>query len=261
MKRGKYLIKLIINKTVITGLIIGLFLLSEGHAGSGREFTAPTIDSQDQPNSTFRILALGDSYTLGQGVRPQDRWPSQLADYIGETGPVVEVVYIARTGWTTQNLLDALTQNPPQGPFDLVTLLVGVNNQFQGLPFSDFEHQFPQLLDLALSFVGGVTERIQVVSIPDYSYTPFGIRQGAEARTRISQEIDRYNQWKREYASSREISFADITVITRRGLDQPELLAEDGLHLSALAYQMVAQRVFQDALCRCILPPMNDGSE
>lgn len=256
MRRGKNLIKLIIHKAVVAGVWVCLVMVSGIYAGSGRESTLPSVSFKDQSAAAFRILALGDSYTIGQGVRAQDRWPSQLADSIGQTGAEVEVVYVARTGWTTQNLLDALGQNPPQGTFDLVTLLIGVNNQFQGLPFSLFEQQFPQLINLALSFVDSVTERVQVVSIPDYGYTPFGLRQSAEARTRISQEIDRYNQWKREYASSREISFADITPITRRGLDQPELVAGDGLHPSALAYQMVAQRVFQDALCRCILPDM-----
>ena len=130
--------------------------------------------------------------------------------------------------------------------FDLVTLLIGVNNQYQGVPFSVYELQFPQLVDLAITKARGRPNQVIVLSIPDYAYTPFG--QNTFDPSSISSEIDAYNSFAREFCQDNNITFLDITDITRQGLDNPELVAADGLHPSEEAYRLFVERLLPIAL-------------
>lgn len=189
-----------------------------------------------QVQSPIRFLALGDSYTIGQSVSVNQRWPIQLRDSLAIRGIMTDTMrIIATTGWRTDNLINAITnQNLGQQNYNLVSLLIGVNNQYQGTPISQYRVEFPQLLDSAIRYAGGDTSHVFVVSIPDYAYTPFGQQSGNQAQ--ISQEIDQYNAINKHFADSFNIQYFDITPISRMGLTKPTLVANDGLHPSGIQY-------------------------
>lgn len=187
----------------------------------------PPIETSD----SLSYLALGDSYTIGQGVDPSLRWPNQLAEKLLENDvPIDSVRIIARTGWTTRNLIDAVEASDAQA-YDLVSLLIGVNNQYRQQDFILFETEFDQLLNRATQ-LAGTKEKVFVVSIPDYGVTPFG----AGNREQIAAELDQYNAYMAEKCSTLEIPFIDITEISRDLGDAPEALAPDELHPSGTQY-------------------------
>lgn len=180
-----------------------------------------------------RILSLGDSYTIGEGVPDADRWPVQLAARLREQGiSCADPQIIARTGWTTDELDAAISQENPTGPFDLVTLLIGVNNQYRGRGLDEYREQFRTLLGRAIGFAGDRPERVLVLSIPDWGVTPF-----AEGRdqARIAAEIDAFNAANRAETLAAGARYADITPSTR-DLSEEDLLAADGLHPSGRMY-------------------------
>jgi acyl-CoA thioesterase-1 len=193
-----------------------------------------------------RFLALGDSYTTGQSVEESERWPNQLAELLGsEFGSKPEVVYRARTGWTSSDLLAGLDFDAPDGKFDFASLLIGVNNQYRNYNFQIFQRDVPDLINRMLRLVEGKKDRIFIVSIPDYAYTPFGQRQGEVRQEQISVAIGRYNDWLKDYATREGIGFIYITDITENGLSDPELVAGDGLHPSGKAYELFAKRILK----------------
>ena len=199
-----------------------------------------------QVTSPVRFLALGDSYTIGESVPSSQNWPSQLRDsLLLRSKSVDSLKIIATTGWRTDNLLNAITnQDLDQGSFNLVSILIGVNNQYQGRPVSQYVTELPQLIDSALRYAGGDTSRLFIVSIPDYAYTPFGQQSGNAAM--ISAQLDTYNLIARQYADSFGIRFFDITQISRQGLADPALVAGDGLHPSAKQYSMWVSLMLRD---------------
>lgn len=182
---------------------------------------------------SFSYLALGDSYTIGERVPERERYPNQLADSLKLRGIDLNPVdIVARTGWTTDELNDGIdARSDLQGSYDLVSLLIGVNNQFRGWPIDEYEEEFRGLLDRAIEFAGGEKDRVFIVSIPDYAFTPYG-----GGRSEISEGIDAFNAVNRMIAEQYEISYFDITPISREGLDKPELVATDGLHPSGVQY-------------------------
>ena len=187
-----------------------------------------------EQGSRIKYLALGDSYTIGTSLPFAENYPSQLKERLQNDLKInVNLEVIATNGWRTDDLLNGINKTPTKPPYDLVTLLIGVNNQYQGKPFPKYKKEFSRLVDRALAFARGRTERVIVISIPDYAYTPYG--QGLDHKT-ISREIDRYNNFARTKALEKNISFVNITDITRKGLDQPELVAKDKLHPSGKAY-------------------------
>jgi lysophospholipase L1-like esterase len=149
---------------------------------------------------------------------------------------------IAQTGWTTTNLKSAIAAENLSSDYDLVTLLIGVNNQYQNKPFSLYQQEFPELVNQAIGFVKGNKNNLIVVSIPDYAYTPYG-----NGNTTISTEIDTYNTFAENYCNANNITFINITDITRLGLLQPELVANDGLHPSTIAYSKFVTRIVPKA--------------
>ncbi len=180
-----------------------------------------------------RFLALGDSYTIGQGVSEEDRWPNQLAEALAERGIVIEELkIIARTGWRTDNLLEAIENEQPEANYNLVSLLIGVNNQYQGIDFARYPNEFRELLDKALALCAENASGVFVLSIPDYGYTPFG----SANQNVISAEIDRYNQVNKNITNELGIAYFDITPISREAINKPEYLATDNLHPSAVMY-------------------------
>jgi lysophospholipase L1-like esterase len=174
-----------------------------------------------------RYLALGDSYTIGESVAEADRWPNQLARALGAANPEI----IARTGWTTDELSAEIDRFLPKGPYELVTLLIGVNNQYRARDVNQYRKEFAVLLKRAIGFAGGDPQRVIVVSIPDWGVTPFA--EGRD-RAKIAREIDQYNAVNREETAKAGAKYADITPISRR--DDPSLIAGDGLHPSGKQY-------------------------
>lgn len=194
---------------------------------------------------TIKYLALGDSYTIGQSVCETCRFPIQLQNelknYLTSKDVFITNV-IAQTGWTTTNLKSAIASQNPTNDYDLVTLLIGVNNQYQNRPFSLYEQEFPELVNIAIDKSKGIKANVIVVSIPDYAYTPFG-----NGNTTISTQIDAYNAFAENYCIQNNITFVNITDITRQGLAQPNLVASDGLHPSEIAYSKFVERIFPKA--------------
>jgi lysophospholipase L1-like esterase len=187
-----------------------------------------------------RYLALGDSYTIGESVSEQERWPVQLAAALKKKGiPIEDPQMIATTGWRTDDLKKAIEERKPQGPFDLVSLLIGVNNQYQGKSVKAYQPEFEELLQMAIQFAGNDKSKVFVVSIPDYGFTPFG----AEKKSIISREIDEFNRVNESCAKKYGVTYINITDISRRGLSDPDLVATDGLHPSGKMYQEWVQKI------------------
>lgn len=202
-------------------------------------------DTQD-PQTTFKILALGDSYTIGASVCESCRFPEQLKAQLEShfgTDYNFDLKVIAATGWTTTNLINAIEDENPEDSYDLVTLLIGVNNQYQNKPFTLYETEFPELVNTAINLGKKDKNNCIVISIPDYAYTPFG-----NGNRNISAAIDKYNNFAENYCLSKGITYVNITAITRLGLDQPELVALDGLHPSELAYSRFVDLIFPYAI-------------
>jgi lysophospholipase L1-like esterase len=194
-----------------------------------------TADSH-APDHARRFLALGDSYTIGEGVAPADRWPVRLMAALrtGGTGvDVADTLIVARTGWTTDELSSGIDAAAPAGLFDLVSLLIGVNDQYRGRTADDYRAGFGTLLDRAIRFGAGDPSRVAVISIPDWGVTPFASGQD---RSRIAAEIDAFNSVNRDEARRKGAHYVDVTGSSRRALHDPELVAGDGLHPSAKMY-------------------------
>lgn len=191
-------------------------------------------------NSIVRFLALGDSYTIGESVAEVQRWPVQLATALTASGYKVEKPEIvAVTGWRTDDLKNALLDRDMSKDYGLVSLLIGVNNQYQGRTISEYGREFEHLLEMATNYAGGDKGKVIVLSIPDYGYTPFG----KDKQKKISEQIDAFNDVNRRITSSREIRYIDITDISRMGLSNRELIAEDGLHPSGKMYKLWVEKI------------------
>lgn len=186
------------------------------------------------PANGLRFLALGDSYTIGEGVAEEDRWPNQLAQRLRAEGvAIADPLIVARTGWTTDELAAGIAEAPLEPPYDLVTLLIGVNNQYRGRDLEEYRTQFRELLDQAIVDAGGEPGRVVVLSIPDWGNTVFGRGQD---RPRITAEIDNFNEVNRAETKASGALYVDITPITRLPLEEGGLLAQDGLHPSGRMY-------------------------
>ena len=190
------------------------------------------------PAAPIRILSLGDSYTIGTGVTPDERFPSQLTEQLRRKGVEVDdAAIIAHNGWTTGELLRGIHSAGIEGPYDFVTLLIGVNNQFRGYDPEEYRQEFKELLEMAIEFAGDRPERAVVLSIPDWGAAPFA--QGLD-RKQISQYIDLFNRINRVETLSAGAQYIDITTLSRQIREDPSLAAEDGLHLSGKMYGMWA---------------------
>lgn len=184
----------------------------------------------------MQYLALGDSYTIGESVAEDGRWPVQLAAALRERGvPVAEPRIIATTGWTTDELSAAMDAAEPLGQWDFVSLLIGVNNQYRGRAVDEYRVEFAALLERAITLAGGHPDRVLVLSIPDWGVTPFGQGSGRDT-ARIAAELDAYNAAAAAECAARGVAFVDITPASRSPGNQPDRIADDGLHPSALAY-------------------------
>ncbi|MEN1973152.1 SGNH/GDSL hydrolase family protein [Luteimonas sp. MJ204] len=181
-------------------------------------------------------LALGDSYTIGEGVEPAGRWPHQLARALRAEGIALEdPLTIAATGWSTDELDAAIDAADPRGPYDFASLLIGVNNQYRGRDVDDYARGFTALLERGIALAGGRRGRVLALSIPDWGVTPFGAASGRD-RGAIARELDAYNAAAHALCLARGVAFVDIAPVSRTRGAEPAMLADDGLHPSATLY-------------------------
>lgn len=189
----------------------------------------------------MKFLALGDSYTICESVDENERWPVQLVNRLRERDMQFEdPTIIAVTGWRTDDLKRAIIRQKPDLNNDLVSLLIGVNNQYQGKDINAYADEFRELLQIAIDHAGGRKERVFVLSIPDYGFTPFG----KDSRDEISPEIDKFNKVNETITREMGIAWFDITPISRKGIRTPSLVAVDGLHPSGKMYQRWVDMIF-----------------
>lgn len=191
-----------------------------------------------------KFLALGDSYTIGESVTTAERWPVQLMDSLSARGlDYADSKIIATTGWRTDNLAEAIRHSKIKTEYTLVSLLIGVNNFYQGKSAENYEKEFEELLKIAIKLAGEKKSRVFVLSIPDYGYTPFGKKDQAA----ISKGIDAFNKINEAIAQRLNVKYYNITDISRRGLTEPDLVAFDGLHPSGKMYTEWIERILSDA--------------
>jgi lysophospholipase L1-like esterase len=239
--------KRFVNGKVITTAFLMLIIMITGGCLNRDDLSIDQTNGsgsngRNDANTTYkdslRYLALGDSYTIGQGVSESERWPNQLGEELEDNDyKMLDINIIAQTGWTTGNLLDAI-ENADLTEYDLVSLLIGVNNQYQNQNFSIFEAEFDSLLNICRTVVDQA-DRVFVVSIPDYGVTPFGSSNSEQ----IAEDIDMYNAYISEKCNEQNIPFINITEISRMLGDSEGALAPDNLHPSGSQYRAWVQEI------------------
>jgi lysophospholipase L1-like esterase len=200
--------------------------------------TSPAAAARDAAATArpLSYLALGDSYTIGEGVEPAQRWPEQLVRALRDDGiAVAPPRIIATTGWTTDELDAAMDAAEPLGDWDFVSVLIGVNNQYRGRDVDEYASQFDALLRRAIRLAGARADRVLVLSIPDWGVTAFGARD-ARGPARIGAEIDAYNAAARAICERRGVAYVDIAPVSRAQAADAAMLVDDGLHPSAAMY-------------------------
>ena len=191
--------------------------------------------------TALSYLALGDSYTIGEGVEASGRWPMQLAHGLRDAGiAIADPRIIATTGWTTDELSAAMDAAEPLGEWDVVSLLIGVNNQYRGRDVDHYVGEFARLLQRAIALAGDRADRVLVLSIPDWGVTPFAFASGRD-RQAIADDLDAYNAAARELCEAHSVAFVNITGISRDRGGEPGMLADDGLHPSEAQYARWAE--------------------
>ncbi len=191
----------------------------------------------------MNYLALGDSYTIGEGVPSAARWPAQLATRLREAGfPLARTTYVARTGWTTAELLAALAvRRGLRADYALVSLLIGVNNQYRGQSLARYRRELRQLLALAQGYAGGRAERLLVLSIPDWGQAPFALTEGRDPAL-VGAAINRFNIVAKAECRRAGVAWVDITDLTRAAAADPRHFVADGLHYSGRQMRRWAER-------------------
>ena len=210
-----------------------------------RQLMADTKTSSLQAKKQLQYLALGDSYTIGESVNASENFPNLFVSMMRKEGlGVQDARIIAKTGWTTDelssNIKAAGSQEPLQENYDLVSLLIGVNNQYRGRTAEEYNSEFEALLQKAIAFAGNRVERVVVLSIPDWGVTPFATGRDRE---KIAREIDAFNTVNKRLALQYKVHYIDITPWTREAPTDPSLLAADGLHPSGKEYKRWAEKI------------------
>ena len=218
-------------KKLVCFSIIYLSLISYTKKVDG-PFVNPVI-AVDTIHKSY--LALGDSYTIGESVADTEAFPVQTVKFLRKHGiSISNPDVIARTGWTTADLLNALNNHPPKKTFSVVSLLIGVNNQYRGESLDEYIIEFTKLMNMAVYYAGNIRSHVFILSIPDYSVTPFA--RGPAAAT-IAGDIDNFNAANRIISLNADVHYLDITSVSRNAKDDPALTAIDGLHPSAIQYK------------------------
>ena len=201
------------------------------------------LQAQD---AALSYLALGDSYTIGESVETSERWPVQLVEKLREHGIDIEdPQIIAKTGWTTDELKKATADSDLSPPYDLVTLLIGVNDQYRGYDIQEYPDKFLFLLKKSISLAGNNPGHVLVLSIPDYGVTPFAREKNP---AKISTEIDRYNAINKTISDSLGVHYVDITPISEEAKNDTTLLADDQLHPSGKMYGMWVEKAIHSII-------------
>jgi lysophospholipase L1-like esterase len=230
------LIKVIASSQVISycSLVLLTFIVA---------MKIPLHERPKAPEKQHTYLALGDSYTIGEKLDPSDNFPNQVTSMLKNTGhDFGKPEIIAETGWTTDELEQAIQKAKLNQRFDFVTLLIGVNNQYRGRKVQDYASEFESLLKKAVRFADNDTSRVIILSIPDWGVTPFASDRD---RSKIAKEIDEYNSVNSNIASRYKVHYIDITPSTRQAAKDPSLLATDGLHPSAKEYEKWATQIVE----------------
>jgi len=229
------------TRPILLAIVTSFLLFSCLEDGETPVIKQPS-DGSKPVSGDNRYLALGDSYTIGESVPAEQRWPVQLQKKLQAEGvKVASPEIISRTGWTTSELAEGIRATNPKGPYQLVTLLIGVNNQYRGLDTAEYRRQFRELLVQSAAFAGNDYARVMVVSIPDYGYTPFG---QSRDRSEISRAIDRFNLINAQETRKTPAVYINITAISRNGIAEPQLVAPDGLHPSGEQYRRWVELIF-----------------
>jgi len=199
------------------------------------------LQMTDQTKTTYSYLALGDSYTIGESVPSTDNFPNQTAQFLKASGyDLKPAEIVAKTGWTTDELQNSINNHSFSPPYDIVTLLIGVNNQYRGRPVDSYKPEFENLLKQAIQFAGNKADHVIVLSIPDWGVTPFA---SGRDREQIAREIDAYNVANKMISEQYKVHYIDITPWTREATTDVSLLAPDGLHPSAKEYKRWAEKI------------------
>ena len=193
--------------------------------------------------SSYTLLFLGDSYTIGESVLPSENFPNQTTRLLRKSNYEFEdPEIVAKTGWTTDELQQAIKEHEFRKHYDFVILLIGVNNQYRGRTVEDYKSQFESLLKQAIQFANGNSNHVIVLSIPDWGVTPFAKNSGRDQQ-QIAREIDAYNEANEKISKEHHVQYIDITPGTREALKDVTLVAADGLHPSGKEYAKWAERV------------------
>jgi lysophospholipase L1-like esterase len=204
-----------------------------------------TLIEEDNLNtpreSPYSFIALGDSYTIGQGVNEDERWPNQFVDVAYENGiDFDQPMIIAETGWKTYDLFNAINRTSFSKKYDYISLLIGVNNQFNSRPIDEFEEDLDKLMD-EMKRIKKNDGSIIIISIPDWGYTPFG---ESSDMSDISEQINLFNNSLRKFATTNGLKYVDVTEISRRGIKEPDLITNDNLHPSGTMYLEWAKKIY-----------------
>ena len=210
-----------------------------------RDNLSDTLVVEDNLNtpreSPYSFIALGDSYTIGEGVNEDERWPNQFVDVAYESGvDFDQPMIIAETGWKTYDLLNAINQTNFTKKYDYISLLIGVNNQFNSRPIDEFEEDLNKLMD-EMKRIKKNDGSIIIISIPDWGYTPFG---ESSDMSDISEQINLFNSSLRKFATTNGLKYVDVTEISRRGINEPDLITNDNLHPSGVMYLEWAKKIY-----------------
>jgi len=196
----------------------------------------PSKQMKQTEQNTLTFLALGDSYTIGEAVSEADRWPDQLVDRLKDAGlNISKPRIVATTGWTTDDLQNGIAAAKISTTYDLVSLLIGVNNQYRGYDMEVYKKEFLELLNQAIEFADGKSENVFVLSIPDYSVTPFAENNNLNP-DKTSSELAKYDSEAKKICNSHGVVFFEITEWSRKAAIDPSLVASDGLHPSGKMY-------------------------
>ena len=216
-------------------LIHILFILFLSECNYSPETKNSLLSSEIEVDS-ISYLALGDSYTIGESVLENERWPVQLADSLKNESIIVsDLKIIAKTGWTTADLKEGISSSTLSAPYDLVSLLIGVNNQYRGYDINIYKTEFRELIEQSIEFTGGDATKVFVVSIPNYGVTPFGMTRGED---KIRNELLDYDKIAFTISSEYGIPFINITPISEGAKNDSTLIANDGLHPSGKMYSL-----------------------
>ncbi len=224
-------------------LILFLTMLSCNSTETQNNITPSNLPNMNENNPKRTFLALGDSYTIGESVDEKDRWSMQLIDLLKNDFNFTKHDIVARTGWTTSELTQAIEAKKLTEQYDMVSLLIGVNNQYRGQSLDTYRVEFRNLLNVSIKFAKNDAKKVIVLSIPDWGQSPFG---GRQSKGKVASEIDAFNNVAKEECKKLNIVFIDITEITRKNTDA-SMFAIDGLHYSGKMHRLWAMEVVKTA--------------